>query len=122
MVASEPGLVWAWASERAVAREAMARAEVLGLELEQARVPVAQALASASVLALAPASAWEQVARATETGPGQELEWVPVSALALVADLDSTLVVVAAAGAVVQRIESFEPARRSDQFPRCGYW
>jgi hypothetical protein len=50
------------------------------------------------------------------------LEWVPVSALALVADLDSTLVVVAAAGAVVQRTESFEPARRSDQFPRCGYW
>jgi hypothetical protein len=49
------------------------------------------------------------------------LEWVPVSALALVADLASTLVV-AAAGAVVQRIESFEPARRSDQFPRCGYW
>jgi len=92
----------------------MARAEVSGLELEQARVPVAQALASAS--------AWEQAARATETGPGQELEWVPVSALALVADLDSTLVVVAAAGAVVQRIESFEPARRSDQFPRCGYW
>jgi hypothetical protein len=73
-------------------------------------------------VALAPASAWEQAARATETGPGQELEWVPVSALALVADLDSTLVVVAAAGAVVQRIESFEPARRSDQFPRCGYW
>ena len=47
------------------------------------------------------------------------MEWVPVSALALVADLASTL---AAAGAVVQRIESFEPARRSDQFPRCGYW
>ena len=108
MVASEPGLVWA--SEPGLAREAMARAEVLGLELEQARVPVARALASA----------WEQAARATETGPGQELEWVPVSALALVADLDSTLV--AAAGAVVQRIESFEPARRSDQFPRCGYW
>jgi len=110
MVASEPGLVWA--SEPGLAREAMARAEVLGLELEQARVPVARALASAS--------AWEQAARATETGPGQELEWVPVPALALVADLDSTLV--AAAGAVVQRIESFEPARRSDQFPRCGYW
>jgi len=112
MVASEPGSVWA--SEPGLAREAMARAEVLGLELEQARVPVAQALA------LALASAWEQAARATETGPGQELEWVPVPALALVADLDSTLV--AAAGAVVQRIESFEPARRSDQFPRCGYW
>jgi len=110
MVVSEPGLVWA--SEPGLAREATARAEVLGLELEQARVPVAQALASA----------WEQAARATETGPGQELEWVPVSALALVADLDSTLVVVAAAGAVVQRTESFEPARRSDQFPRCGYW
>ena len=112
MVVSEPGLVWA--SEPGLAREATARAEVLGLELEQARVPVARALASAS--------AWEQAARATETGPGQELEWVPVSALALVADLDSTLVVVAAAGAVVQRTESFEPARRSDQFPRCGYW
>ena len=110
MVASEPGSVWA--SEPGLAREAMARAEVLGLELEQARVPVARALASA----------WEQAARATETGPGQELEWVPVPALALVADLDSTLVVVAAAEAVVQRIESFEPARRSDQFPRCGYW
>ena len=110
MVVSEPGLVWA--SEPGLAREATARAEVLGLELEQARVPVAQALASA----------WEQAARATETGPGQELEWVPVPALALVADLDSTLVVVAAAEAVVQRIESFEPARRSDQFPRCGYW
>jgi len=82
---------------------------VLGLELEQARVPVARALASA----------WEQAARATETGPAQELEWVPVPALALVADLDSTLV---AEAAVVQRIESFEPARRSDQFPRCGYW
>lgn len=82
-----------------MALEEVATVEELGSGLEQARVPEAQALVSAL----------ERAERATETGPGQEMEW------ALVADSGLG----AAAGAAVQPPESLEPARRSGQFRPC---
>jgi len=84
-----------------LALEGVATVEALGSGLEQARVPEAQVLVSAL----------ERAERATEAGPGQEMEW------ALVAVLDSGLG--AAAGAAVQPTESLERARRSGQFRPC---
>lgn len=87
-----------------MALEGVATVEALGSGLEQARVPEAQVLVSALERA-------ERAERATEAGPGQEMEW------ALVAVLDSGLG--AAAGAAVQPTESLERARRSGQFRPC---